>query len=40
MFGWTFEPWAPLGFYLIHTGDDTEGNNIGAMAYERRPVRG
>lgn len=40
VFGWTFEPWGPLGFYLIHTGDDTEGNNIGAMAYERRPVRG
>ena len=23
VFGWTFEPWGPPDFYLIHTGDDS-----------------
>jgi predicted enzyme related to lactoylglutathione lyase len=31
VFGWTFEPWGPPGFYLIHTGDDSSPGIQGLM---------
>ena len=32
VFGWTFEPWGPPGFYLIHTGDADGPGHPGADA--------
>ena len=31
VFGWTFEPWGPPGFYLIHTGDAADPGIQGLM---------
>ncbi len=36
VFGWTFEPWGPPGFYLIHTGDAADPGVRGLM--HRRQV--
>ena len=38
VFGWTFEPWGPPGFYLIHTGDE-ESPGIQGLLHKRRVPR-
>jgi hypothetical protein len=40
VFGWTFEPWGPPGFYLIHTGDDGSPGIKGLMHKRREPRAG
>jgi predicted enzyme related to lactoylglutathione lyase len=40
VFGWTFEPWGPPGFYLIHTGDDASPGIQGLMHKRREPRAG
>jgi predicted enzyme related to lactoylglutathione lyase len=40
VFGWTFEPWGPPGFYLIHTGDDAAPGIQGLMHKRREPRAG
>ena len=40
VFGWSFEPWGPPGFYLIHTGDDQDPGIQGLMLKRRRPRTG
>ena len=37
VFGWTFEPWGPPGFWRIHTGPD---GIHGALQERREPVEG
>lgn len=37
VFGWTFEPWGPPDFYLIHTGDDADPGIQGLMHKRRQP---
>ncbi|MGE3180823.1 MAG: VOC family protein [Phycisphaerae bacterium] len=37
VFGWTFEPWGPPGFWLVHTGSDGIG---GALHKRLEPVTG
>jgi uncharacterized protein len=37
VFGWSFEPWGPPGFYLIATGADPSGAHQGAL-HERREL--
>jgi predicted enzyme related to lactoylglutathione lyase len=37
VFGWSFEPWGPPGFYLIETGKETKGAPRGALQ-ERREL--
>jgi len=39
VFGWTFEPWGPPDFYLIHTGDDANPGIQGLM-HKRQAPRG
>ena len=29
VFGWSFEPWGPPGFYLISTGAEPDGSHSG-----------
>ena len=36
VFGWTFEPWGPPGFYLIETS--TDGSAIRGALHERREL--
>jgi predicted enzyme related to lactoylglutathione lyase len=31
VFGWTFEPWGPPGFFLIHTGTPRDPGVQGAL---------
>jgi uncharacterized protein len=38
VFEWTFEPWGPPGFYLIHTGDEASPGIQGLM-HERHAPR-
>ena len=40
VFGWTFEPWGPPGFYLIHTGDDASPGIQGLMHTRQVPRTG
>ena len=40
VFGWTFEPWGPPGFYLIHTGDDASPGIQGLMHSRHAPRSG
>ncbi len=37
VFGWTFEPWGPPGFYLIHTGDESDPGIQGLMHKRQTP---
>ena len=37
VFAWTFEPWGPPGFYLIHTGDDAAPGIQGLMHKRHSP---
>lgn len=39
VFGWTFEPWGPPDFYLIHTGDAQHAGIQGLM-HKRMEARG
>ncbi len=40
VFGWTFTPWGPPGFYRIQTGPDDEPGIQGAMQQRRELVAG
>ena len=40
VFSWTFEPWGPPGFYLIHTGDKTSPGIQGLLHKRREPHSG
>jgi len=40
VFGWTFEPWGPPGFYLIHTGDAADPGIQGLMHKRHEPRTG
>ena len=40
VFGWSFEPWGPPGFYLIHTGDDADPGIQGLMHKRQEPRAG
>ena len=40
VFGWTFEPWGPPGFYLIVTGQEPDGSHSGGLQERRELVRG
>ena len=40
VFGWSFEPWGPPGFYLIHTGDETSPGVQGLMHKRHEPRTG
>jgi uncharacterized protein len=37
VFAWTFEPWGPPGFYLIHTGDEGSPGITGLMHARQLP---
>jgi len=37
VFGWTFEPWGPPDFYLIHTGDEQSPGVQGLMHKRMTP---
>ena len=37
VFGWSFEPRGPPGFYLIHTGDDADPGIQGLMHKRQEP---
>lgn len=39
VFGWTFEPWGPPGFFHIHTGDP-DNSVQGALQQRRELVEG
>jgi hypothetical protein len=40
VFGWSFEPWGPPGFYLIETGKERVAAVQGALQERRELVRG
>ncbi len=40
VFGWSFEPWGPPGFYLIHTGDEASPGIQGLMHARQEPRTG
>lgn len=40
VFGWSFEPWGPPGFYLIHTGDEASPGIQGLMHRRQTPRTG
>lgn len=40
VFGWSFEPWGPPGFYLIHTGDKADPGIQGLMHQRHEPRTG
>jgi uncharacterized protein len=39
VFGWTFQPWGPPGFFMIATGD-SEGHPLGSLQGRRELVPG
>jgi predicted enzyme related to lactoylglutathione lyase len=39
VFGWSFEPWGPPDFYLIHTGD-AKNPGIQGLMHKRQETRG
>lgn len=40
VFDWSFEPWGPPGFYLIHTGDEASPGIQGLMHKRKEPRTG
>jgi predicted enzyme related to lactoylglutathione lyase len=40
VFGWSFEPWGPPGFYLIHTGNEADPGIQGLMHRRQQPRTG
>lgn len=40
VFGWTFQPWGPPGFFLINTGDDQQPKHCGALQQRHDVVPG
>ncbi len=40
VFDWTFERWGPPGFYLIHTGGDSDPGIQGLMHLRHEPRAG
>ena len=40
VFGWSFEPWGPPGFYLIDTGKEPSGAIRGALQERRELAAG
>jgi predicted enzyme related to lactoylglutathione lyase len=40
VFGWTFEPWGPPDFYLIHTGPPEDRGVQGLLHARRDPLSG
>ena len=40
VFGWTFEPWGPAGFYLIATGEEPDGSHSGGLQERRELLPG
>jgi predicted enzyme related to lactoylglutathione lyase len=40
VFQWSFEPWGPPGFYLIHTGPVGDRGVQGALQERRTPLSG
>jgi predicted enzyme related to lactoylglutathione lyase len=40
VFGWTFEPWGPPGFFLIHTGGPADPGIPGALQQRRELIPG
>jgi len=40
VFGWSFEPWGPPDFYLIHTGDAASPGVMGLMHARQAPRSG
>jgi uncharacterized protein len=40
VFGWTFEPWGPPNFYVIHTGSDQHPPVEGGLQERRELARG
>jgi predicted enzyme related to lactoylglutathione lyase len=40
VFGWTFEPWGPPDFYLIHTGPDGDRGLQGALQRRQEALSG
>jgi len=40
VFGWTFEPWGPPNFYVIHTGNSQQPAVEGGLQERRELVRG
>lgn len=40
VFGWTFEPWGPPDFYLIHTGSGENRGLQGALQHRQEPLSG
>jgi uncharacterized protein len=39
VFGWSFEPWGPPDFYLVHTGD-AKNPGIQGLMHKRQEARG
>jgi predicted enzyme related to lactoylglutathione lyase len=39
VFGWTFEPWGPPGFFMVATGE-AEGHPLGSLQQRRELVAG
>jgi predicted enzyme related to lactoylglutathione lyase len=40
VFGWTFEPWGPPDFYLIHTGSEDDKGLQGALQRRQEALTG
>lgn len=40
VFGWSFEPWGPPGFYLISTGAEPDGSHSGGLQERRELLPG
>lgn len=40
VFGWSFEPWGPPGFFLIRTGSEQDAGIMGALQQRREPLEG
>jgi len=40
VFGWSFEPWGPPNFYVIHTGNGTQPSVEGGLQERRELARG
>ena len=40
VFGWSFEPWGPPNFYVIHTGNGTQPSVEGGLQERRELERG
>ncbi|MGE0813072.1 MAG: VOC family protein [Vicinamibacterales bacterium] len=40
VFGWTFEPWGPPGFFMIRTGPGDQGRPAGSLQARREIAPG